>query len=84
VTCTIESIGPAVKSKTKEGGMYRTVLFRGSDGKAYRTYISDRLRNYRQWETFLDKSREGTVLMNLTVKSGNIIDADSTPVEITC
>lgn len=59
---------------SKWGGLCYLVCFKGNDGKAYRSYIYTKLRNYKNWKNLL---KEGTKLEGLNVIKNNLVDADS-------
>ena len=61
------------------GGLCYLVCFKGDNGKAYRTYVSPKNRNYKNWNKIIRK--EGIILKGLRILRNNLIDADS-PVEI--
>ena len=62
------------KKASRFGGYYIRTEFLGSDNKRYYTCLDPRKKNFIRWNRVLEV---GTVLKNLKVKSGNLIDADS-------
>ena len=66
------------RQKSKHRGFFYYVFFKGSDGKSYRTCITDACRNFAKWEDV----KVGDVLTGLRVKKDELIDADSDPVRV--
>ena len=67
------------KQPSNYGGDFYYFFFKGDDGKAYRSCISPNCRNFGRWKPFIND--DGVVLNGLMLKSDNLIDADSFPVE---
>lgn len=64
------------RQKSKYQGFYYYVFFKGSDGKSYRTCITDACRNFGMWQGV----KVGDIVTGLRVKKDELIDADSEPV----
>ena len=71
MTATIISIQ---RKLSQYGGYFFLVCLKGADGRSYMTYVYPKKRNYKRWKPLLE---EGITLVNLNVKSKNLIDADS-------
>jgi len=56
------------------GGLCYLVCFKGDNGRAYRTYIYPKMRNYKNWKNLL---KEGIKLQGLNIIKNGLIDADS-------
>ena len=64
--------------KSTHGNSFIRVEFKMSDGGWAHTYLCRDYRNYQFWRKYL---KTGKILTKLKMK-GNIIDADSRPVEV--
>jgi hypothetical protein len=64
---------------SKYGGKFYYAFFKNEQGKGYRSCLYPNCRNFVNWKQFIGK--ENVWLDNLNTK-GNLIDADSKPVEI--
>ena len=67
------------KQPSVYGGKFYYLFFKDTEGKSYRSCVSPTCRNFGRWQPFLNK--EGVILNGLMLKSENLIDADSFPVE---
>lgn len=61
------------KRKSKLGGYFVYVFFKGKDGKSYKTCLYPQYRNFTRWKGL----KTGDVLKNINIKKDNLIDADS-------
>lgn len=52
------------------------VFFKADDGRSYKTWLDPANGNFKRWEKLLHVD---TVLTNLKIKDGRLIDADSYP-----
>lgn len=62
------------------GGYFTHAYFMCEDGKSYRTCLSPKCRNFKNWESII-KAGPGTKLTGLEILKKDIITADS-PVKI--
>lgn len=68
--------------KSKFGGEFQYIFFKDPEtGQNYKTCISDSCRNKSHWHIVLDSysSDKELKVTHLRLKSGNLIDADSSP-----
>jgi len=61
------------KKKSKFGGYFCYVFFKGKNGNSYKTCLYPEYRNFQRWKGL----KVGDILKNINIKKGRLIDADS-------
>jgi len=67
---------------SNQGGIFYYVFFKSDEGKSYRSCISSKMRNFKNWEQIIKRYTKGEELelSGLFVTPQGLIDADSKPV----